>query len=780
LRFRACTTTVASILLGTGGLSASAWAAHPFTTADDIKLSLFGDPYEDKVDALTFSPNGQYVVVATQRGLLVKNTPESTLWVYRLQEIRQYLQAPRRSRVHPYWVIRESTYPHGPIITRVQWLPNSTGFGYLVRSALGYNQLFLANIKSRRSRVATPKTENVVDFDLRDWAHYVYSITAPSIFRESPTGNETGKSLGRLIFPPARDPWEALHSFLYDRQEVWAVYGKKPSRVFDSSGNPIQLRYSVGGRNLALSPSGPLVVAVIPVRNVPPQWRNLFPPPLTGGSWTSGQGVQNLDADSGIDFAAEYVLINLEANQVRSLTNAPTGRTSGWWGAEGASWSPDGTDVVVQDTFLAQSSRVMARPCVAVISITTGVSSCLEQVQMPQLDGGGARAIKAARFQGDNSVVRVEHGSSVVPHDASLYGRAKDGSWTVLEEAQPAAVERPVALKVEESLNAPPVLTATLMQTGVSRVILNPNPELDDARIGEASPVTWRDASGRAWTGGLYKPSASEWAPPYPLVIQTHGFSEKQFSASGAYPTVFAARELAAVGIAVLQAPDCREEIGASGERACSVEEYEGAVRKLTALGLANGRSLGIIGFSRTCFNVLATLIERKSEYAAAVIADGITMGYFEFMAFWDSTNGNSIAREAEIANGGAPVGQGLRPWIEHSPGFNIASVFTPLRVVASGPTSILGMWEPYAALRVLGRPVELIVLGDGTHVLSNPHQRLLSQGGTVDWMRFWLQGYEDPSTDKADQYRRWEKLCDMQVEQNPNRPAFCVRSKTH
>lgn len=31
-----------------------------------------------------------------------------------------------------------------------------------------------------------------------------------------------------------------------------------------------------------------------------------------------------------------------------------------------------------------------------------------------------------------------------------------------------------------------------------------------------------------------------------------------------------------------------------------------------------------------------------------------------------------------------------------------------------------------------------------------------------------------------AEQYRSWEKLCDLQVEQNPDRPAFCVRSKLH
>jgi len=82
--------------------------------------------------------------------------------------------------------------------------------------------------------------------------------------------------------------------------------------------------------------------------------------------------------------------------------------------------------------------------------------------------------------------------------------------------------------------------------------------------------------------------------------------------------------------------------------------------------------------------------------------------------------------------------------------------------------------------MRHLHKPVDLIVLNNNEHVLSNPSARLVSQGGSVDWFRFWLQDYEDPDPSKAEQYRRWENLCDMQVEQNPNQPAFCVRTQPH
>ena len=96
------------------------------------------------------------------------------------------------------------------------------------------------------------------------------------------------------------------------------------------------------------------------------------------------------------------------------------------------------------------------------------------------------------------------------------------------------------------------------------------------------------------------------------------------------------------------------------------------------------------------------------------------------------------------------------------------------------GPESAFADWEPYAALRYLKKPVDLIMLQRGSHVMTNPIQRLAAETSNVEWFRFWLQGYEDPAAEKGGQYRRWEKLCDLQVAQNPNQPAFCVRTKTH
>ncbi len=67
-----------------------------------------------------------------------------------------------------------------------------------------------------------------------------------------------------------------------------------------------------------------------------------------------------------------------------------------------------------------------------------------------------------------------------------------------------------------------------------------------------------------------------------------------------------------------------------------------------------------------------------------------------------------------------------------------------------------LAEWEPYLALSRLNKPVDLIVLKEGTHPLTNSGQRMVSQGSTVDWMRFWLKGEEDPNPGKSEQFARW------------------------
>jgi len=149
-------------------------------------------------------------------------------------------------------------------------------------------------------------------------------------------------------------------------------------------------------------------------------------------------------------------------------------------------------------------------------------------------------------------------------------------------------------------------------------------------------------------------------------------------------------------------------------------------------------------------------LTHSSHPFAAASVADGMDAGYFQYLLMasqYDRTYAN------EGINGGPPWGSSLSAWLRRSPGFNIEKVQTPLRIFAEDPFTALGEWEWHAVLVRMGKPVEMVMMKDGDHILQKPWERMVSQQGNVDWFAFWLKGEEDPDPAKAEQYARWRKM---------------------
>src|SRR5260370_2682376 len=142
-------------------------------------------------------------------------------------------------------------------------------------------------------------------------------------------------------------------------------------------------------------------------------------------------------------------------------------------------------------------------------------------------------------------------------------------------------------------------------------------------------------------------------------------------------------------------------------------------------------------------------------------MASTVDGGYFYYLA---SQNFMPVAAEdMEALYGGLPFGAGLPSWVRNSPGFNMEKVDTPIRLEANEPVGLTGFWEWFTGLRRLGKPVELIYMPDGAHVLVKPWNRLTSQQSNVDWFCFWLNSPENPDPRKTEQYVRWRNLLKLQ-----------------
>ena len=758
-----------------------------FSVGDDIAFSLFGSLFRgSQLETSAFSPDARFFIVNTERGRLRIGKPESTVRVFRTKEVKAFLAKSETVRPpSPIWTFRQSGYKDGPLVSGIRWLPDSSGFAFLAKVRTGNKQLLLARLKDRTIRALTPETQDLTAFDIRDPDHFAYTVLSPAIGKSlneeahatSVVG--TGRDLYRLLFPGE------IHSEMqqFDRSELWAVLEGRRFRICDgATKRPLPI-YLTGQKALTLSPDGRSVVTALPVATIPPAWETLYPPAYSFLRDRIRPHEQDLEAFGGHGYINQYVSVDLHSQAVKHLTNAPIGSDLGWTtaGVVEAAWSPDQKSVVLSNTFIPSGAdsgdQHGNRLCVAVYEFHADTLTCLESSPLvaENVARQEFRKITSVEFSPEDG------GRQIVLHYVALPGgspgetsylRANDGAWRQdFTQTRRETRGRPLRISLRQGFNVPPVLLATDTASRRERVIWDPNPQLKDIDLGEVRRYQWKTSTGHESIGGLYKPPDYIEGRRYPLVIQTHGFPEHEFIPSGIYPSAFAARELAAAGMMVLQVSDiqdCAAKLGTPGEASCVVADYEAAVAELVKDGLVDSDRIGIIGFSRTSYYVMQALTTSALHFKAASITDGFNGGYFQYLTEVDLSH-NAGIRQADAVIGAPPFGEGLQRWIEHSPEFNISKVTSPLQVVALNRTSLLVVWEPYAELRALNRPVDLLMLPGGTHVLSNPAGRLASQGGTVDWFRFWLQQQEDPAPEKQAQYVRWRQLRKLQEQNQAN-----------
>ena len=474
---------------------------------------------------------------------------------------------------------------------------------------------------------------------------------------------------------------------------------------------------------------------------------------------------------------AQYVLIDLGSGTISPLVDAPLGWGAGYfWDITKAVWSPDEREVAVSNTFLPLDSAVtkqgsyVRRPCVAVVEIASRRGECIKET--PPLDGTKLpHPPHLLDFEwcakGRGLLLRYDNGGDAGSTLITEFDRDRQG-WRSVDDPvrkemrSGTPLNRQLLIARRADINVPPVLTATDSQTGRSKVLWNPNPQLSNFDLGEATVYHWRDRAGHEWTGGLVKPPQYVSGRRYPLVIQTHGFDPNKFLKDGFYPTANAARALASRGIVVLQVAEIRaaamftpleaEVNGRSG--------YESAIEHLAAEGLIDPLKVGIIGFSQTGWYVLDSLIRLPNSFLAATLAETFNVTLGEYLIGADY---GSASEETAGAMGAQPFGNGIQRWLSQSPGFNTEKIRTPILFEENNPVTLIYCWDIYAALRLQSKPVELLYMRNGSHVLNRPLQLVASQEINVDWYDFWLNGHEDPDPGKSDQYARWRELRQLQ-----------------
>jgi dipeptidyl aminopeptidase/acylaminoacyl peptidase len=397
------------------------------------------------------------------------------------------------------------------------------------------------------------------------------------------------------------------------------------------------------------------------------------------------------------DSFSYYQLIDLERNSARPLLNAPSGQDT-FNGIElDVSWSSDGRTVVVTNTFVPHSTD---KPVTAKVDLISG------------------------RYE----IVTSAPDSAV-------------------------AASKPLfELSLEQGLNARPKIFAR-GQNGVRKLLFDPNPQMERLQLGPVEIVKWTDDEGRQWKAGLLLPIDKDAGPPYPLVVQTHGFDDNAYLIDGpfGYTSGYAARALAAAGMAVLQVQEPQPVDSVPIARS-TADGYAQGIRKLIAEGIANEDAVGFAGFSYTGIAGVFLLTEHSELIRAATFSDALGGGYVDIIAAPDA----QWRTQPEFAS---PDFTRIGAYFARNPLYSLARSRAATRLEAIGLASVQSNWEAYSVLRQRGCPVDLVWFPSGTHVLAKPAELLASQGGTVDWFRFWLRGDEDAEGSKQPRFERWRQM---------------------
>lgn len=756
----------AAMFAGTVLTCAHAEKRH-FTVEDSIAMQRFTEPYPETSEQVTaFSPDGRVFAVVTTHGLLREKLLESTIRLFDEGTVKEFALHPKTaSSGEPMVVARfkgvNDTEPGDmPAMVRsLRWSKDGGSLLFLGRDGTAEWHLYRSDVARKQVDRLTPIGQEVSGFDFTG-DRIVYAVAQPCpLYPLSRVVVGTGLPLHSLTDTERRKTCP-------NDNELWVAEGSQVHPVTDPVTKQTErINTHYGETLLTVSPNGRYVIAARAVTEIPKEWERYDPGART--SRITAVSPERLKLANDIDVPEQMVLVDLDAGTSSVLVNAPLGRDVQYLGPTEVSWSPDGRSAILTNLMLPlagsteteQDKRLSAA---YVVRLDVQTHSWTLVVRLKQYGSKDLHSWWPEKIQTDwlHDEVTIRYG--VHGPEPETY-RLDKGRW--LETIVPAETDAtPIEVVVRQDLNTPPALFVKLIESTGYAEIWNPNPQFKDIAFGHSETYSWKDAHGREVRGVLIRPPDFQANQRYPLVIEARSYRQDEFVVDGTYATAVAAQAMAGSGLIVLQAGEPAVPEGESFRKgtAAALEGYKAVIAKLTNEGLVDPQRVGIIGFSRTCDNVMHAVTQAPSLFAAATIANGFTYGVMGYLEIVDQSTDNQAMKQWWWHYGGNPLGDALQTFEQESMLFNLHRVTIPVRVETHDPSYFLTDWETYAGLRSLDKPVDLIVLPYATHVVSMPSDVYESQQGDVDWFRFWLQGYERPNPEDPDQYKRWEHLREL------------------
>lgn len=723
--------------------SAASGTGRDFTVRDAMRVVSL---QEQEGGALHVSPDGRKFFLVEAYGDLEDDTRVFTLKVFDGSVVSQPPLAAK-----PAAAVSLRTATNQDAISAARWTPAGDAIVFLGVDGAHAPQPFRFDVdRGSLERLVSGAERDVVAFDaMGDVCVFMARVETPA--EPAPGWTLTDQSVLQLLFPEEANEFHEYALFLSRKGDV-------PRRITPA----VRSNYAPYGA-IALSPDGRQVVASLPPPVVPQHWRG-YPLP----AWAAS------NEDSKLRNLLQFHVIDLATGRIRPLVDAPLGYMVQDFSPSKAVWSRDGRKVFLANSMPPPSlhgSAALDRPVVLEVDVEDPDAA-------PQLVASYAafspgERFKSMRLPEDGAVLELETHSPASPLSSTggRIGRQRLLRFSATPQGWRLAVARELEhlggvqlpegrLWISESANQPPRLWARPRGGTADVELLDFNPQLRDVNIRPIAQVRWKDREGHPWSGGLVLPHPSAGGGRPPLIVALKFHDPSRFRPDGPYTTAFATQALAARGFAVLELDSFdATTTGTEREGPMQMRAVESAVDFAAEVhGVDPGR-VGLIGFSRTSYHVVYTLVNSRKRFAAAIVSDGVDGGYVQYQLFTLNHYGGSLGQEFASMQGGPPFGPGLDRWRRKAAMFNLDRINAPLRIEMIGQSSVLQEWELYSSLKLMRKPVEAFWIPRGTHVLVKPRERYLSQQGTVDWLEFWIHGRVPDGSADPGRPARWQAL---------------------
>jgi hypothetical protein len=638
----------------------------------------------------------------------------------------------------------------------VYWI-NNTQVAFLWSDANAIRQVMSLDVTSCKLRFLTHSATNVFSFVFAPDGTLLFNAQIPRAVGVSQRLWKQGFTVS-----DASDGWSILNGdidgvdaigVLFDN--AWFIRSKGSTRPIDIVGKRIDLTNPFF-RDLFLSPTGRFALVDIGVRETPAGWDRYTNPTL--------QSFLNTNQSIPNRLPLRYAIIDLKTGISHLLWDAPRAFR------DQVAWSPNNETLLLAPTFLplaTNSPLGLSGNAAAELDVRTG------QYQILPVDLTSRSVVSTEWLSRASVEIRSTNDLGLDTRIDRLV--REDSHWRVAAAADLASNARPtIRLETRQSLNGPPQVFAFESASGLSRLVLDPNPRLIETfKLGRVERMSGTLSNGKQWIAELMYPADYTPGTRYPLVIQSdygHIFGPEEFTLFGPWgilgmnlgPSEYASypgQLLATQNIAVVTLSVLHFASGAGQDDDYQLA-FESLSEQLVASGIADPRKVALVGFSRNGHWVEFTLAHSKFPFAAAIAADNYDPSYIQ------SALANWRNEDAQM-NGAPAFGEGLQQWMARAVGFNAEHIHTPLRMIgqSGGIHTIIGKWEIYSRLRHLNKSVDMYVMPEAnihpSHTPQNPRQIMAIQEAAIDWLSFWLTGREDLNPQKRDQYRRWRAFRD-------------------